>query len=296
MNFEMYWSERKEVITSHISQYLEDKDDLQKIVYEAMNYSVTAGGKRLRPLILEETYKLFHDADESIIPFVAAIEMIHTYSLIHDDLPAMDDDELRRGLPTCHIKYGEDIAILAGDALLNMAFEIMLDATIKQDLGRNGLKAMRCLANKAGAQGMIGGQIVDITTEGQKVGQKVVDFIHLYKTSALIEAAFMMGGFLAAVDKETIMRLERIGRFIGLAFQIQDDILDVTSSEETLGKPINSDKKNEKTTYVDLKGLEISRDDVSNYLTQAEREIGRLGSERTDFMLDLVKFIRNRTF
>ncbi len=296
MTFDVYWSERKESIQAYLKVYLEGKTSLQKEVYEAMLYSVMAGGKRLRPLILEESFKLFKDEDETIHAFVAAIEMIHTYSLIHDDLPAMDDDELRRGKPTCHVAFGEDIAILAGDALLNLAFEVMLEATLKYDLGKKGLKAMQCLANKAGAEGMIGGQIVDITTEGKKVGQEVVDFIHLYKTSALIEAAFMMGGFLAGVDKETIMRLERIGRFIGLAFQIQDDILDVTSSEERLGKPINSDKKNHKTTYIDLKGLEISREDVSNYLTQADREITRLGSDKVDFMKDLVEFIRNRDY
>ncbi|MCF8018244.1 MAG: polyprenyl synthetase family protein [Vallitaleaceae bacterium] len=267
-----------------------------EIVIEAMTYSLLAGGKRIRPMILEEVYGLFKPKSLSIEPFMVAIEMVHTYSLVHDDLPAMDNDDLRRGLPTCHKKYGENIAILAGDALLNRAYEIMLEGVMKYKLGDQGLLAASCLATNAGTKGIIGGQVADITYEDQEVDMDVIGYIHQHKTSALIEAAFMMGGYLAGQYDEVIKRLNRIGRCIGLAFQIQDDLLDITGDEAKLGKPILSDMKNKKTTYVDLKGVEGSKVIVADLLEEALSVLKSFDSNKTVFLRDFINYLKERTF
>ena len=240
-----------------ITKYLPKESGYQKTVMEAMNYSFLAGGKRLRPMLMQETYRLFGGTEKVIEPFMAAQEMIHTYSLVHDDLPAMDDDELRRGRKTTHVVYGEDMGILAGDALLNYAFETA--AAAFDEYPEKALqigKAMKILGNKAGIYGMLGGQVVDVKETGHAVDKDVLDFIYALKTGALLESSMMIGATLAGADDESIALIEKVASKVGLAFQVQDDILDVTSTAEVLGKPIHSDEKNEKTTYVTLLGID----------------------------------------
>jgi len=268
-------SKKIEKIEQTIDFYLPEEKGLQKTVLSAMNYSVKAGGKRLRPMLMAETYEMFGGADSSVIePFMAAIEMIHTYSLIHDDLPALDNDALRRGMPTAHIKFGEAMAILAGDALLNYAFETACKAfeQFPEESLRIG-QAMRVLARKAGIYGMIGGQVVDVKESGHQIDEDVLDFIFRLKTGALIESAMMIGAILAGASKEDVKSMQKIAGKIGMAFQIQDDILDVTSTTEQLGKPVHSDEKNEKTTYVTLKGIEQAHKDVERMTEEAIDEL-----------------------
>ena len=264
MNFKAEMNERVEQIEQILDQYLPPKEGLQKTVLTAMNTTVKAGGKRLRPMLINETYKMFGGEGDIVKPFMAAIEMIHTYSLIHDDLPALDNDDYRRGQKTCHIVYGEDMAILAGDALLNYAYEVATKAfdLADQDEMMNVVEAVKILARKPGIYGMIGGQVADVELEGTPLSMEQILFIHKNKTSALIEACMMIGAVLAGASKEDVMAMEECGEYIGLAFQIQDDILDLTGDEEEIGKPVGSDEKNHKTTYVTLKGLEQSAKDV----------------------------------
>ncbi len=240
-----------------LKQYLPMQEGYQKLIMEAMEYSLMAGGKRLRPMLMKETYELFGGTSKVIEPFMAAIEMIHTYSLVHDDLPAMDNDDYRRGRKTTHVVYGEDMGILAGDALLNFAFETAFQAfTLKPELASNIGNALEVLGGKAGIYGMIGGQVIDVKSTGSAVEKEVLDTIYELKTSALIESSMMIGAILAGASEEDVKTVEQIAKKVGIAFQIQDDILDVTSTEEVLGKPIHSDEKNEKTTYVNLFGIE----------------------------------------
>jgi len=264
MNIKSELNTRVEEIDKIILAYLPAEEDYQKTIMEAMNYSVLAGGKRLRPMLMLETYRLFGGKSKVIEPFMAAIEMIHTYSLVHDDLPAMDNDEYRRGKKTTHAVYGEAMGILAGDALLNYAFETALKAFDMEPDNRNIGKALQVLAKKAGIYGMIGGQVVDIQSEGTKdmTGEKL-DFIYRLKTGALMEASMLIGAILAGATKSEQQIVETVAGEIGLAFQIQDDILDVTSTAEVLGKPIGSDEKNDKFTYVTFEGLEKAKADVA---------------------------------
>lgn len=237
--------------------YLPEQTGHQKLIMEAMEYSVMAGGKRLRPMLMKETYELLGGTGNIVEPFMAAIEMIHTYSLVHDDLPAMDNDDYRRGRKTTHVVYGEDMGILAGDALLNYAFETAFKAFVLEPedaliIGR----ALKVLGKKAGIYGMIGGQVIDVKETGHAVEKEVLDKIYELKTAALIESSMMIGAILGGASEEDVKNVEQIAKKIGIAFQIQDDILDVTSTKEVLGKPIHSDEKNEKTTYVTLFGIE----------------------------------------
>ena len=231
-----------------------------------MNYSVKAGGKRLRPLVLLETLKLFGGEEEEAYPFMAAIEMIHTYSLVHDDLPAMDNDKYRRGKLTTHAKFGENMAILAGDALLNYAYEIMSDAVMNSKYPKRAIRAMQTIARKAGIYGMVGGQTVDVENEGKEMSIDTINYIHNLKTAALIEGSMMAGAILAGAKAEEIDIVEKIAKSIGVAFQIQDDILDVTGDTNQLGKAVLSDEKNHKTTYVSLLGVNISKEHVKSCL------------------------------
>ena len=256
-NFKELQNNKVQEIESVLQQYLPMQKGYQKIIMEAMAYSLLAGGKRLRPMLMKETYELFGGSSKALEPFMAAIEMIHTYSLVHDDLPAMDNDEYRRGRKTTHVVYGEDMAILAGDALLNYAFETTVKAFVLEPeesltIGR----AIGVLGTKAGIYGMIGGQVIDVQKTGQAVEKEVLDTIYELKTSALIEASMMIGAILGGASEEEVRVVEQVAKNVGIAFQIQDDILDVTSTEEVLGKPILSDEKNEKTTYVTLFGIE----------------------------------------
>ncbi|MCI8638061.1 MAG: polyprenyl synthetase family protein [Coprococcus sp.] len=280
MNFEELKEQKIEEIEAVIKAYLPRPDGYQREIMEAMAYSVTAGGKRLRPMLMQEVYRLFGGHGKEIEPFMAAIEMIHTYSLVHDDLPAMDNDEYRRGRKTTHVVYGEAMGILAGDALLNYAFETAIKAfDIAPDRSVQIGQALRVLAEKAGIYGMIGGQVVDVASCGKGLTQDMLDFIYELKTGALIESAMMIGAILAGAEEESVRTVEKIASDVGLAFQIQDDILDVTSTMEELGKPIHSDEKNEKTTYVSLKGLDTAKRDVEQISVEAVELLKNLGRE-----------------
>lgn len=264
MSFSDQYQKRIRYIEGVLREYLPRQEGHQKIIVEAMEYSLMAGGKRLRPMLMMESFRFFGGEDRIVEPFMAAIEMIHTYSLVHDDLPAMDNDEYRRGRKTTHVVYGEDMGILAGDALLNYAFETACRAfdTGAENSVRIG-HAMKILASKAGIYGMIGGQVVDVKSAGQNVDGGMLDFIYRLKTGALIEASVMIGAVLAGAGEEETEKMEQIASKIGIAFQIQDDILDVTSTTEILGKPVHSDEKNKKTTYVTWKGLEEAKKEVA---------------------------------
>ena len=295
MNFKEELKDRVDHIEAILKEYLPKEEGWQKTVIAAMNYSVRAGGKRLRPMLMEETYRLFGGKGREIEPFMAAIEMIHTYSLVHDDLPAMDNDEYRRGRKTTHVVYGEAMAILAGDGLLNYAFETAMKSfTMEGDLEKKA-RALSVLAQKAGIYGMIGGQTADIEAEdlGDQVTTEHLMFIHAHKTSALIEAAMMTGAILAGASQEEIAQIEKAAYEIGIAFQIQDDILDVTSTLEMLGKPIGSDAKNHKTTYVTLKGLEESRKEQQELSLHAIETIRNIGYSN-DFLMELVTSLITR--
>lgn len=277
MNFKEQMNQKVTDIESIINSYLPAQEGYQKQIMEAMEYSITAGGKRLRPMLMKECFQLFGGSGNVVEPFMAALEMIHTYSLVHDDLPAMDNDEYRRGKKTTHVVYGEAMGILAGDALLNYAFETAVKAfEIAPEKSLHIGKALQILGHKAGIYGMIGGQVVDVDSAGKKIDKDVLDFIYILKTGALIESAMMIGAVLAGADADSVTKMETVARDVGIAFQIQDDILDVTSTMEELGKPINSDEKNEKTTYVTLFGLE-----------EASKEVERLSREALGILQDI---------
>lgn len=295
MNFKEEMTNRTERIEEILAKYCPKEEGWQKSVIEAMNYSVTAGGKRLRPMLMEETYKLFGGSGTEIEPFMAAIEMIHTYSLVHDDLPAMDNDTLRRGKPTTHVQYGEAMAILAGDGLLNYAFETALQAFGRDTAPEKVAEALQVLARKSGIYGMIGGQTADIEAENlqDKVTLEHILYIHEHKTAALIQAAMMTGAILAGAEKEQVALVEQAAYDIGVAFQIQDDILDITSNAETLGKPIGSDERNNKTTYVTLKGLEQSMQEQKEMSAHAISLLQSLPYENA-FLMELIQSLITR--
>ena len=277
-----------------LKKYLPQQDGYQKVIMEAMDYSVMAGGKRLRPKLMQETFRLFGGEGDLVEPFMAAIEMIHTYSLVHDDLPAMDNDEFRRGRKTTHIVYGEAMGILAGDALLNYAFETASKAfDMYPEKSFCIGKALQILAVKAGIYGMIGGQVVDVSSEGKKIEKEVLDFIYELKTSALIESSMMIGAVLAGASEKDIQAIETVAKNVGIAFQIQDDILDVTSTVEVLGKPILSDEKNEKTTYVTLAGLEQAKVYVEKISMEAIAILEQFNVENP-FLNELLKSLIHR--
>ena len=269
LNFKSELKKRTEKAEQILQKFLPAEENYQRVIMEAVNYSFLSGGKRLRPVLMMETYRMFGGRDTVIEPFMAAMEMIHTYSLVHDDLPAMDNDEFRRGRKTTHIVYGEAMGILAGDALLNLAFETALKAFCSgTDPARIGA-ALQIIAKKAGIYGMIGGQVVDVQNENNPdIDGDMLEYIYCLKTSALIEASMMTGAVLAGADSDAVAVLERAANQAGVAFQIQDDILDVTSTSEVLGKPVHSDEKNEKTTYVTLMGID-----------EAKKEVERLSNE-----------------
>lgn len=308
MNFDNELKNRVTHIEEMIASYLPEENGWQKTVIEAMNYSVLAGGKRLRPMLIEETYKFFGGNGKEIEPFMAAIEMIHTYSLVHDDLPAMDNDEYRRGRKTTHVVYGEAMAILAGDGLLNYAFETATKAFFIEDIKdiRAVSRALSILAKKAGIYGMIGGQTADIEAENISLSDEKYEnhpweehllFIHEHKTAALIQASMLVGAILAGATESQLDVIEQAGYDIGVAFQIQDDILDITSTFEELGKPIGSDEKNNKMTYVSLKGLEQATQDQKMMSTRAITSLEKLGNENgfsNEFLMELIKSLITR--
>ncbi|MBQ7148913.1 MAG: polyprenyl synthetase family protein [Pseudobutyrivibrio sp.] len=283
---------RVEAAEDVVCRFLPDVEGMQSVIFDAMQYGVTAGGKRLRPILMNETFQLFGGEGDVIEPFMAAIEMIHTYSLIHDDLPAMDNDELRRGKPTVHAAYGEAMGVLAGDALLNYAFETALNAYDADTEVTQVTEAMRILARKAGVFGMIGGQVVDVEAEKkhQQVTEEMLNFIYDLKTGALIEASMMIGATLAGATEPQVQTIENVAKKIGLAFQIQDDILDIEGDEAKLGKPIGSDIRNEKTTYVTFAGMEKSKEEVKRLTDEAVAELNSL-PVHNEFLVELLNYL-----
>ena len=287
MNFSDEMKKRVTEIKSIIGRNLPEEEGFQRTLLEAVNYSMLVGGKKLRPLLMQQTYAMFGGRSKAIEPFMTAIEMIHTHSLIHDDLPAMDNDEYRRGKKTTHVVYGEAMAILAGDALLNLAYETASKAFELEPENPAVGRAFGILAAKTGIYGMIGGQSVDVEYEGKPLTEEQLCFIYRLKTSALIEASMMIGAVLAGAFDEDVEKIEQIARKVGMAFQIQDDILDVIGDADTLGKATKSDEKNNKTTYVSVKGLEQAQKDVAEYSKEAVTLLEELPYEN-EFLKELI--------
>ena len=297
MNFSAELKDRQDYINRVLDEFLPAAEGRQKTVLEAMHYSVTIGGKRIRPMMMAEVYRTFAPDGElaKAEPFMAAMEMLHTYSLVHDDLPEMDNDMYRRGQLTTHAKYGADMAILAGDALLNFSFETACKAfTNGADANWDirVAKALQIFGHKAGIFGMIGGQVVDVEKTGQPLSEAEIAFIYELKTCALLEASMMIGAVLGGATEEELALVERMAKNIGMAFQIQDDILDLTGDEAKLGKPIGSDEKNEKTTYVTLHGLESSSDKVKKLSEEAVELAKQIGG--TAFLQELITYLTVR--
>lgn len=285
------WSD---VVNKELDKLINEKNTPEKTIYSAMKYSLDAGGKRLRPVLALAVCELFDGAADEVLPFACAIEMIHTYSLIHDDLPAMDNDDYRRGRPTNHKVYGEATAILAGDALLNYAFETMLSATIKNSVNIEAkVKAMHIVASASGASGMIGGQVVDLESEGTQIPAELLEYMHRCKTGALIKAPVMSAAVICGADEKQLAQLEQYSQKIGLAFQIKDDILDVIGNDELLGKKTGSDAINNKSTYVTVYGLDHSRRMLEDITGQAVDSLKDFG-EKAWFLKSLAQYLLER--
>lgn len=299
--FQEVLQEKADRITELIRGMLPKEEGRQRILFEAMNYSVLAGGKRIRPMLIAETYRYLGGSKEReadiVAPFLGAIEMIHSYSLVHDDLPAMDNDMYRRGKMTTHVAYGHAVGILAGDGLLNYAFETALRAKMLPGEQEKVLRALRVLADKSGAYGMVGGQTVDVIGTGKSFTEEELLFIYKLKTGALLEASMMIGAILADAPEETVRAMEEIAADVGMAFQIQDDVLDVTSTVAELGKAVFSDEKNKKTTYVSLYGIEESAKTVEALTNRALEKLSSCGRAVCDdtFLRELLLYLVHRT-
>ena len=296
MDIQMELNERANQINRILESYLPEEEGCQTVLFAAMNYSIRVGGKRIRPILMHETFQMFHGTSKAIEPFMAAIEMIHTYSLVHDDLPAMDNDMYRRGNLTTHAKYGEDMGILTGDGLLNLAYETVAKAFLLEPENPNIGKAFHILATKAGIFGMVGGQVVDVMSDKENrknISREKLDFIYELKTSALIEASMMVGAVLAGASDEQVMKVEVMAKKVGLAFQIQDDILDVTGTLEELGKPVGSDEKNQKPTYVTFEGIEKASADVERLSMEAIATLDELQADGS-FLKNVFLFLIHR--
>ena len=293
MNFQDELTKRTDEIEKGIREFLPKEEGFAKSMAQAMNYSMLAGGKRLRPLLMQETYRLFGGKEKVIWPFMTGMEMIHTHSLIHDDLPALDNDDYRRGRLTTHKVYGEAMGILSGVALLNYAYETMLLAFERTEYSERVIRGLSVMAEKTGIHGMLGGQSVDVENDGTPLTKEMLDYIYRNKTSALIEAAMMTGAILAGADENSVAIIEEAAGKIGLAFQIQDDILDVTSTEEELGKPVHSDEKNNKVTYVTLFGIEEASRQVKELSEDAVSLLKGL-NKNNEFLYLLVEKLINR--
>ena len=291
------FKEELQIRTAHaeeiIRRYLPVEAGFARTMAEAMNYRMCAGGKRLRPILLLETFRMFGEDERVAEPFMAGIEMIHTHSLIHDDLPAIDNDDYRRGRLTTHKVYGEAMGVLSGVSLLNYAYETMLGAfDLTSDKDRV-IRALKIMSDKTGLYGMLGGQSVDVENDGKEISREMLDYIYEHKTSALIEASMMAGAILGGADEERTAQIEKAASAIGLAFQIQDDILDVTSTSQELGKPVHSDEKNNKVTYVTLFGVEKASEQVQKLSEQAEAVLEGLSS-KNKFLTALVMEMASR--
>ncbi|WP_024620745.1 polyprenyl synthetase family protein [Metaclostridioides mangenotii] len=293
MEFNSSLRKRASYIENILNEYMPKEEGYQKSVIEAMNYSLSAGGKRLRPILTLEACKIVGGNEEDAIPFAVAIEMIHTYSLIHDDLPALDNDDLRRGRATNHKVYGEAMGILAGDSLLNYAFEIMLKGSLGKNNPEKYLRAVYEIARHAGIYGMIGGQVVDVESEDKKIDKEKLDYIHNNKTAAMIIGCMRAGAIVGGADQVELESVTNYAKNIGLSFQIVDDILDIVGDEEKLGKKVNSDIENNKSTYPSLLGLEKSRDIATELISDAKNSI-ETTFESADFLKGLADYIISR--
>lgn len=281
------------VIENKLNELLPESGELYSSAVNAMRYSLLSGGKRIRPILLLEFYSLFGGRAEGALNFAAAIEMIHTYSLIHDDLPCMDNDDMRRGKPSCHKAFGYDTALLAGDALLTHAFFAAANAA---DIPPERVsRAISVLAQKAGIYGMVGGQVMDLDFEKNGANGEELTAMYIKKTSCLLEAAAMCGAVLAGADEETVKKTEEYAENLGLAFQITDDILDCTADEKTLGKPIGSDKKNGKTTFVTLLGLDGAKQKAALFTKKAEDILNGFSGD-TSYLNELTEYLLNRNY
>ena len=293
VNFKEELQQRTAYAEEVIRKWLPEEEGFALTMAQAMNYSMCAGGKRLRPILLLETFRLFGGEGEVVEPFMAGIEMIHTHSLIHDDLPAIDNDDYRRGRLTTHKVYGEAMGVLSGVSLLNYAYETMLRAFSMTEDSVHVIRALQIMADRTGIHGMLGGQSVDVENDGKPIDKATLDYIYEHKTSALLEASMMTGAVLAGADEEQTKLIGEAASAIGLAFQIQDDILDVTGSFEKLGKPIGSDAENEKATYVTFEGLEQAKKDVERLSGEAIKILDEFEGEHT-FLHDLFFYLINR--
>ena len=296
VNFQDELKKRTEEIEAVLKSYLPREVGFAKTMAQAMNYSVLAGGKRLRPMLILETCRMFGGEDKLAYPFMAAMEMIHTHSLVHDDLPALDNDDYRRGRLTTHKVYGEAMGVLSGVALLNYAYEVMLtafDLAEDEKARARVINALKVMSHKTGLYGMLGGQSVDVENDGKPMSREMINYIYENKTSALIEGSMMAGAILGGASAEEVAVVEKAASGIGLAFQIQDDILDVTSTAEELGKPIHSDEKNHKTTYVTLMGIEKASQQVAELSEEAVKLLEGL-NKKNEFLFTLVKELVGR--
>lgn len=284
---------RAEYVNNIIAEYMPKHCEYNEALIEATYYSVTCGGKRLRPILMNSFYKLFGGTGNVIKPFMAAMEMLHTYSLVHDDLPAIDNDELRRGMPTTHVKYGEAVGILCGDALLHQAYETAIKAFDCNEDVNAVICALKIFGDKTGLKGMLGGQAADVIATGKDISDECAYYIYSKKTGALIEGSMMIGAALAGASDSIVAQIEKAGALIGMAFQIRDDILDIYGDEATLGKPLNSDEKNQKKTYLSTHGLEKSQKDIDDFSAEAISIIkglcGDAGEE--EFIIDLFGYL-----
>lgn len=295
MEFKQCLKEKASFVEKVLKEYMPKEEGYQKTVIEAMNYSLSAGGKRLRPILTLEACKIVGGNEDEAIPFAIAIEMIHTYSLIHDDLPALDNDDLRRGRPTNHKVYGEAMGILAGDALLNYAFEVMLAGSINKENPEKYLKAINEIAKGAGIYGMIGGQVVDVESENKQIEKEKLDYIHMNKTAAMMAGCMRAGATIGGANSEQMEEITKYAKNIGLSFQIVDDILDIVGDEAKLGKKVGSDIENHKSTYPSLLGLDKSKEIAHNLIDEAKKSIEKL-SDDVDFLKGLAEYIIDREY
>lgn len=293
VNFKEELEKKTQAVELLIRKYLPKEEGFARTMAEAMNYSMLAGGKRLRPVFIGETFALFGGSGSLAEPFMVGMEMIHTHSLIHDDLPALDNDLYRRGKKTTHAVFGEAMGILSGDALLNYAYEVMAEGMRKDPGDGRTVRAFQVIARKTGIHGMLGGQGVDVENDGKELPLPMLEYIYRNKTSALIEASMMAGAILAGANEKQVEIMEQIGRLVGIAFQIQDDILDVTSTNEVLGKPVGSDAKNHKITYVTLLGLDKAREEEERLSREALRLLDNL-EEKNSFLYQLIEELIDR--
>lgn len=295
MEFKNSLKIKSDYIEELLKKYMPKEDGYQSTIMESMNYSLKSGGKRLRPILTLEACKIVGGNEEDAIPFAMAIEMIHTYSLIHDDLPSLDNDDLRRGKPTNHKVYGEAMAILAGDGLLNYAYEIMLSSSLNKDNPEKYLRAIGEIAKSAGIYGMIGGQVVDVESENTLIPKEKLDYIHLNKTAAIMVGCMRAGAIVGNANEEQLEKVTKYAKNIGLSFQIVDDILDIIGDESKLGKHVGSDIENNKSTYPSLIGLEKSKEVATQLINEARENIKTLNGDYS-FLDGLANYIIDREY